>query len=816
MSDLRDDLRFAARLFRKSPGFTAVAMLSLALAIGANTAIFSVVNGVLLQPLPFPEPHRLFRVIRHDPGRDEAPLSAPQYAFLLRQEQPFSALAAWPVTDSGFNLSGEGAPERLTGTRVTRSFFEVFGLTPVLGRGFLPEEDVPGGPRVVVLGHALWQRLFQGDPDAVGRSLELNGEPYTVVGVAPPGFDYPGQSQLWVPLRLDRVSIEDTHYLMVAGRLRPGVDPAQVGALVTAQGEQLRASRPGAVRTQHWLDAGELQTLRVRGVRPALLMLLGAVGLVLLIACVNLANLQLARASSRERELAVRTALGARPARIAQQLLTESVLLSGAGGVVGLVLAAWGLPALLALVPEGVPLPERIHIDGAVLAFTLGVSMLAGLLFGVLPAWQATRMDPGGSLQVGVPRRALRGSGSRTRWMLVVSQVALAIILLVGASLLAKSFFLVRGVPPGFDAREVLTMKLPLPEGPYGRPEALEAFAETLMARVRALPKVQAVGFAFTLPLEAGIRLDLTVEGRPPAADTTGHGLMHYRPVASGYFDALKIELVRGRLLNDRDRHGGKPVALINEAAARRYWPGEEPLGQRISLGRSIPQIADPEPREIIGVVSDVRELGLHEEPQPIVYVPLGQMPAPFLARFMRLFPQSILVRSSGELGPLAEAVTREAWTVNPALPVTGVMSLETILSRSMDPRRFNTLLLGLMAGLALVLAAVGLYGVLSYRVNQRTREIGVRMALGATRGAVVWLVVRQGMSAAGVGAVLGLWGASELTWLLDQLLYGVSPVDPGVFLAAPAVLMGVALVATWLPAFRASRVDPMVALRSE
>jgi predicted permease len=551
-------------------------------------------------------------------------------------------------------------------------------------------------------------------------------------------------------------------------------------------------------------------------VRRALLVLLGAVGLVLLIACVNLANLQLARTGSRERELAVRTALGASPGRLTRQLLTESILLSGAGGVVGLLLASWGLPALLARIPEGIPLQERVHIDGAVLAFTLGVSMLAGLLFGVLPAWHASRTEPRGSLQVGVSRQAFVGSGSRTRWLLVTSQVALAVLLLVGASLLAKSLLVLQGVPSGFDARDVVTMKLSLPEARYGRPEALEAFGKALSARIRPLPGVQVVGFALTLPFETGARMDMTVEGRPPPTDGSGHGLLHYRPVSRGYFDALKLHALRGRLLDDLDQHGSQPVAVINETAARLYWPGEDALGQRISLGRGIPEIADSEPREIIGVVSDVRELGLHLEPPPLVYIPLGQLPPPFLARFVRLFSQNLLIRASEGVRPVAEDMTREVQAVDPAQSIPQVVSMEEIISRSMDPRRFNALLLGLMADLALGLAAVGLYGVTSYRVTQRAREIGIRLALGATRRAVVWLAVRHGLSSVAVGVVLGLVAASQLVWVVDHLLYGVSPRDPGVFLSAPAVLLGVALVAVWLPAWRASRVDPMVALRSE
>jgi predicted permease len=817
MAELRDDLRFAGRLFRKSPGFTLVAVLSLSMAIGANTIIFSVVNRVLVQPLPFQEPDRLFWVVRHDGVRDTAPLSAPQYAFLLSQEQPFSQLTAWPVMNSGFNFRGAGPPEWLMGARVTQSFFKVLGVPPAQGRGFLPEEDVKDGPQVVVLSHELWQRHFGGRADAVGRSLTLNDEPHTIIGVAPPGFDEPAGAQLWTPLRLNLASAENAHFLTVVGRLKPGADPARVGALVSAQGEQFRELRPEAIRPGHRLDAGELQPLRFKGVRLALLMLMGAVGLVLLIACVNLANLQLARITDRERELAVRIALGARPARIARQLLTESVLLALLGGALGLVLAALSSPVLLALAPAELALPRRLQLDGVALVFTPGVSLLAGLLFGLLPAWQASRMDPRHSLHVRARRRILRFSGGYTRWVLLVGQVALAVILLVGAMLLVKSFLILRSVPPGFDASGVWTLKLSVPERRYEHVEDIEALSRRIMERVRTLPGVQAVGFAQTLPMESSLRLDLTHEGEGPGESGVEVAVApHYRPVTRGYFEALKIELLRGRLVDELDQRGSPPVAVVNEAAARLYWPGQDPLGRRIFLGRSIPEYADVEPREIIGVVSDTHEVSLQEAPTPTIYVPVGQMPQPLYARFVDLLPQNLVVRISGEIEPVMAAVQREIWAVDPAQPIMGAVSMEEIVTRRLGPQRFSTVILGLMAGLALVLATVGIYGVRSYLENQRAREIAVRLALGATRSGVVWLVMRQGMSAVVVGAVLGVLGAARLTGLIEHLLFGVSPVDPGVFLAAPAVLVGVALVATWLPAWRASRVDPMRALRAD
>jgi predicted permease len=817
MAELYDDLRFAARLLRNTPGFTAVALLTLALAIGANTAIFSVVNGVLLQPPPFPEPERLFQVVRRDAGEVSTPLSVPQYAFLSGQPQPFSRLTAYRSHLSGFTFSGDDTLEYLPGTRVTHSFFEVLGLPLALGRGFLPEEDAVGGPRVIVLSHGLWQRRFGGSPDVVGQSITLNRQPYTIVGVAPPTLQFPEGSQLWTPLQLDLSSTEDAHYLMVMGRLTPTLAPAQVAPLIKAQTEQLRTLRPGSLRANYELYAMELHALRTRDTRSALLVLQGAVGLVLLIACVNLANLQLARVSSRERELAVRAALGARPSRIARQLLTESLLLSAMGGLLGLLLALWAVPALLALAPQDVSLRESLPLDGPVLAFTLGLSVLTGLLFGLLPAWQCARASPQGSLPVGTWRTTTGPLGSRTRRLLVVSEVALALILLVGAALLAKSFVLLRAVEPGMDPRNVLTLKLSLPEASYNTPEALESFLERTQERVRALPGVESAGFALTLPFEAGIRLSFVIMDRPTDESGLPHGgLALYRPVTRGYFESLKIELTRGRLLDDQDRHKSLPVVVINEAAARRYWPGQDPLGQRIRIGTAIPQIADPEPREIIGVVRDVREETLSHEPVPMVYVPPGQMPLPLQLRSIRLRPQSLLVRTAGEPLPLAAAVQREIQTVDPQLLATDISSMEELVSRSLGLQRFNTLLMGLLASLALALATVGIYGVLSYLVNQRTRELSVRLALGATPGKVVWLVLRQGMAPVVAGVVLGMAGAVGLTQLLAHLLYSVSTLDPVAFLTAPSILVGVALVAMVPPAWRASRMNPMEALRTE
>ena len=817
LTELRDDLRFAARLLRKSPGFTTVAVLTLALAIGANTAIFSVVNGVLLRPLPFSEPERLFVVERHSPHGTGPHLSLPQYVFLRAQPQPFSRLTAYPSFNTSFTLGQSQPPERVWGAQVTRSFFEVFGMRPPLGRAFLPEEDVPNGPLAVVLSHGLWQRRFGGQPGVLGGQLTLNGQPYTIVGIAPAEFQHPGGADLWVPLQLNMAGTDNAHYLTVIGQLGSGQSPALVDPLVREQSEVLRASRPELLRTGVVLRAQQLHTALADTARPALLVLLGAVGLLLLIACVNLANLQIARATGRERELGLRAALGASPARLVRQLLTESVLLSGAGGVLGLLLAAGALPGLLALAPEGLPLREAISVDGMVLTFTFCVSVVSGLAFGVLPAWHVSRLVPRGSLQLGGRRATIGATGSRTRRVLVVCQVALAVILLIGASLLVKSFTLLRGTAPGFDSAGVLAIKVSLPATRYGDLGAVESFVRRVTEQGRSVPDLEAVGFTTVLPFELGPGIDFYIHQAPLGQDEhTRLGAALYRPVSGGYFKVLKINAVRGRLLDDLDGAQSPAVVVINQAAARRFWPDEDPVGRFVTLGVSVPMMAHIGRREIIGVVNDVREQGLHLEAPPIIYIPLGQMPPRFHAWGVALMPPSVLVRGTGSITALTENMQQVIWTLDPQLPINQFVPLDRHISGSLGAQRFNTLLMGLMAGLALLLAAMGIYGVLSYLVNQRTQEMGVRMALGATRTQVVWLVLRQGLVTVGLGLALGVLGSLWFTHLLSSLLVYVSELDPVVFIVAPVLLLLVALVAILLPALRASRVDPMVALRTE
>jgi predicted permease len=827
MNLLLKDLRYAARMLFKTPGFTVVALVTLTLAIGANTAIFSIVNGMLIQPLPFPEPDRLIQLMRgFKEGGVSGSTSVPKYVYWQENSRDvFEKVAAFDNLGSGFNMAGDGTPERLVGSRVTHEFFPVFGVKPALGRGFLEEEDRPGATKVIVLSHGLWQRRFNGDRSIVGRTVQLNGEAYTVVGVAPEWFKYPAKADLWTPFQMDRASQEKGHYFEVVGRLEPGVSLEKASAAASLVGKQFLTSHKDFGPPDETLA---LRTLRDRlygQLRPVLLILLGAVAFVLLIACVNLANLQLARAAGRQREIAIRTVLGARSSQIVRQLLTESLLLSLAGGLLGLVAGTWFLKPLLALSPPEIERLTPIGIDATVLAFAFGLSLLAGLLFGLAPAIQAGRVNLNEPLKEGSTRSTGGVRGNLMRRVLVISEVALALVPLTGAVLLVKSFSGVVRTAPGFEPKNVLTMKLSLPEGRYAQPERMESLSRSLVEKVESLPGVKSASLAISLPLEGGPDLPFTIEGKyagGTSENTPGIGFAQYRANTPGYFEGLQIPLVRGRGFTDRDSGNNAPlVALINETAAKQYWPGENPVGKRITVGQPfLPEMADPLPREIVGIVRDVKEAGLDEDAPPIVYVPLAQAPASILTLIVRLIPVSLVVKTEREVPGLAAAVQKEVWAVDPQQPVNDVRMMEEVVSRSLGRQRFAAMLLGGLALLALLLAGVGIYGVLSYLVTQRTREIGVRMALGASARNVLSMVVRQGFVSVLIGVAAGVLGAWALARILGSqianLLAGGSATDPVTFVVAPAVLAAVALLASVIPAHRASQMDPLLALRRD
>jgi predicted permease len=818
---LINDLRYATRVLVKSPGFTVVALLTLALSIGANTAIFSVINAMLLRPLPFEKPDQLIQVQRSNSGPT---VNIPEFLYVQKQNRSFSGVTTYDTLGSGFNLTGDGTPERITGSRVSQSFFSVFSVRPQQGRDFLPEEDRPNAAKAVILSDGLWRRRFGADPSLVGKAIPLNGESYTVVGIMPGSFRYPATADLWTPVGIDPNSEERANYLEVTARLKDGVSLGAASAEMKVLADRYRKAFPDRMGDKESIRLRTLQERLFGQMRPALLVLLGAVACVLLIACVNVANLQLARSTARRREVAIRTALGARSSRIFAQLITESVLLALAGGALGLLVGWWTIKPLLALIPGGqagqlirASLPP-ITIDGTVLLFTFGISLVAGVLFGLAPAWQAVRVNLHEPLKEGTNKSTGGRKGLLARRFLVMSEVALALVLITAAALLLKSFAGLTQLEPGFRADHVLTMKVSLPEARYGTPEALDQYGHAVAERLRALPGVRTASFASSVPLELGPDLPFAIEGKWPGGKSEeGLGEAQYRASTGGYFESLRIPLARGRYLNDHDMSNSEPVAVINEAAAKKFWKGEDPLTTSIRVGVLMEDaLVDRQPRRIVGIVKDVRETGLDEDPPPIVYVPAGQMTPGLTSLFIRLLPATVVVQTEGEPGALTAAVRQAIWSVDAQLPISDVKTMEQIVHTSVGNFRFVMVLMGTLAALALLLAAVGIYGVLSYLVSQRTREIGVRMALGASAWKVLQMVVGQGMLSVGIGLAAGLaltFGAAKA---LSSLLVGVSSHDPATFLVASLVLSLVALVASTIPARRASLLDPVLALRRD
>jgi predicted permease len=819
---LLQDLRFATRVLVRKPAFTVVALLTLGLAIGANTAIFSIVNALMLRPLPFPESEEIVQLERGYPDGKSTSVAIPKFIFWREHNTVFEHVATYDTLGSGFNMTGDGPPERVTGSRVSVDFFKVFSVRPIAGREFLPEEDLPNAQKVVVLSHGLWKRRLGGDPSLIGKAVTLNGEPYTVVGIMPAGFRYPATAELWTPVGIDPAIREKANYLEISARLKEGVTLRKAQAEMDVVAAQYRKAFPDEMDEQETVGVETLQERLYGNLRPALLVLLGTVGLVLLIACANLANLQLARAAARRREVAVRTALGASSARIVVQLLTESLLLALAGGALGVLLGAWTIKPLLALSPAtgpaqigGAVLPE-IGIDGTVLLFAFGISLLSGLLFGLAPALQAARPNLNDPLKQDSTRSTGGRFGRMVRISLVVAEVAVALLVVMGAALLARSFAGIMSTDPGFEPKGVMTLKLSLPEARYGNPMALEQFARQVRERVSSLPGVRSAAVATSLPLEMGPDLPFTIEGRYTGGKE-GVGSAQFRTSTAGYFETLGIRVLDGRILNETDGRTSEPVALVNEAAVRQFWPEGKALGARITLGQPfVTELADTQPRRIVGIIKDVREEGLDQEVPPIVYVPIGQVNPQMTLLFVRLLPLSLAVRTDGNVPGLLKGIQREIWAVDPQQPITNVLSMEQIVARSVGNHRFNMVLMSALAFLALVLAGVGIYGVLSYLVTQRTREIGVRMALGATAGQVLGLIVRQGLVATGIGVAIGLGLVIAGTRVLRSLLVGVKATDPLTFIVAAVVLTAVAVVASSIPAHRASALDPLVALRRE
>ncbi|HEX8137723.1 MAG TPA: ABC transporter permease [Pyrinomonadaceae bacterium] len=818
MGTLWQDVQYGFRMLLKRPGFTAVAVAALALGIGANTAIFSVVNAVLLRPLPYAEPERLVMVWGSAPqlGFDVLPPTAAESVEWRERNQVFESLAA--LQSRTWNMTGAAGPEQIQGARVSASLFPALGVKPLLGRTFLPEEDREGGAKVVVMGYGLWQRSFGADPGVVGRTVTLNNQGYTVVGVMPQGFRFPGgenmlsglqfspKTELWEPagLTAEELAARGTHNMAVVARLKRGVSVGQAQAEMTAIALQLGEQYP-KYNKGLGVKVVSLHEQVTGDVRPALLLLLGTVGFVLLIACANVANLLLARAATRRKEMAIRTALGASRARVVRQLLTESVLLALAGGACGLLLALWGIDALGALIPDAIARGVEIGPEARVLSFTLLISLLTGLVFGLAPALQASRTDINESLKEGSRGATSGARHNRFRSLLVVSEIALASVLLIGAGLLIRSFLRLQQVDPGFDPRGVVAMELVLPSiapSRYTEPEQQAAFFRRALERVGALAGVEAAAVVSTLPLSGAFEsTSFKVEGRPAPSSERESPQANYTLVSADYFRVMSIPLMKGRAFTERDTKEGPAVLLVNERLARRVWPGEEVVGKRLTVG------FEKTPREIVGVVGDSKQTSLDAQTPLAVYLPYQQF---------TYAGMTLVVRSKSDAATVADAVRREVQAIDPGLPVSNVRSMEQVLAVSVAERRFSMTLVVLFASVALLLAMVGIYGVMAYAVSERTHEIGIRVALGAQGRDILRLILGQGMTLTLSGIALGLGGAFLLTRLMSGLIYGVSARDPLTFAGVSLALALVAFAACYIPARRATKVDPMEALRYE
>jgi putative ABC transport system permease protein len=809
MDSFLQDARYALRVLRKSPGFALAAVLALALGIGANSAVFSVVNGVLLRPLPFTEPERLVRIFGNfrGIGLERIAVSTLEYKDYGELPRALSSVAAY--TDADVTLTGQDVPERLRAITASASLLPTLGVNPSLGRNFNEEEQIQGQDRVIILTHRLWRGRYGADPRILGTTISLDGNPHTVVGVLPPGFEYPRGTDLYLPFAppadLLNANARGRRFLDVVARLKPGVTVEAAQAdMDRVSGELLKANPGNYGGTSGWaISVVSMEEQTVGGVRTTLWVLLGAVGFVLLIACTNVANLLLARAAARGREISIRAALGAGRRRLVTQFLTESVVLALVGGALGLLLAMWGTDALLAVIGDGLPRASEVRLDARVVLFTGGVSVLTGLLFGLVPALQASRADLHGALREGSRGTGGRAAG-RARGALVVSQVALALVLLIGAGLFMRSFLALQSVEAGFDSQGVLTARLALPMDRYSEPAKRAAAMRDFVDRARAVPGVESVGLANLLPLTGRSDWSFDVEGKPLAPTDPPRPAVEYRSVSSDYHKVLRIPLIAGRTLTDSDGWDSPHAVVINQAMAKAIFPGEDPVGQRIRLHR---RGMDGPWATVVGIVGDVREWGLDLPARPTAYYSALQQG-----------PQGayLVVRTGQRPESLLASLQAELRMVDRDLPLFDVAPMEAVVDSSVSQRRFSMLLLLIFAGVAVVLASLGIYGVIAYTVTQRTRELGIRMALGARHADILGLMLGQGMRMTLVGVGIGLTLALLLGRLLSTLLYGIKAHDPLTFAGVAALLVGVALFACWVPARRATKVDPAVTLRAE
>ena len=801
MDSIIKDIRYGVRGLLKRPGFTAIALVALALGIGADTAIFSLVNAVVIRPLPFPDPDRLVWVygnIRN--GGSRASVSPPDFLDYRSQNKTFEQFAASGTQPLAVNLTGSGEPERLFASAVTGNYFDTFGISPAIGRTFTIDNEKPGSDQVTVLSHAFWQKRFGGDTDIVGKTITLDSKSYQVLGVMPAGVSFPQSAELWIPMSFDGdpdMKVRKAHFLRPIGRLKPGVTLPQAQADTDMIAGRLEQQFPES-NTGWNLRLLSLREQLVGGTRTMLFVLFGAVGFVLLIACANVANLLLVRAAARQKEIALRTALGASRLRIIRQMLTESLLLSILGGALGALLAVWGVQLLVTLSADSLPPTVNVTIDPNVLASTFVISILTGLLFGLAPAFRTAKVNLIDSLKDGA--RGAEGTlRNRTRSLLVVFESAIAVVLLIGAGLLVRSLIALQRVDPGFDSNNVLTLRIDLPRQKYAGEGKPAKFFEELETRISSIPGVQTVGLITELPMSGQLNdLPFTVEGRPPVTVDQAFDA-DFRLVNQHYFNALHIPLLRGRNFTEQEVREGKPVTLVSQQLVDTVFPNEDPMGKRLisAIGGTA--------FEIIGVVGDIRHRSLQRPPFAAMYFPT-----------LNSNRMNLVVRTQNDPLSIVGAVRQQVQALDRDQPISAVKRMSDWVDSSVSSQRYSTTLLAAFAVLAMILAATGIYGVMSYTAAQRTHEIGVRMALGARRFDVLKLVVRQGMLLTLVGVILGLTGAFALTRVMQSLLFGVTAKDPFTFAVVAALLSAVAFIACLVPALRATRVDPLIALRYE
>jgi putative ABC transport system permease protein len=819
MGTLGADIRYAWRMLLGNPGFSAIAIAALALGIGANTAIFTVVNSVLLQPLPYTEPDRIMQLGRLYGKNTSDSNSIPKY-MMWRNNDVFESMTIYTLVGAGVNIAAGDRPEQAKAFRVSEGYFRVFGVTPVIGRLFTPEEDLPNGPSVVIISQGLWQARFGGDSAILGRSVQVDGKPATIIGVLPKSFVSDPPADVWLPLQADPASTNQGHYLSAAARLKPGVSLDQARAAMKVVGERFRAANPKWMGKDESVAVVPLRDATVGPVKTALFVLLGAVGFVLLIACANVANLLLARAAVRQRELAVRAAIGASRGRVIRQLLTESAILALIGGALGFALGSWGVRVLLLVAPGNIPrltaadgLQASVPpLDWRIALFTMAVALGTAIVFGLLPALHTSNPDLASTLKDAGGRSGSSRAQNRARAVLVVAEVALALVLLIGASLLIRTFIGLRSVNPGIDAHNVLTLETALGNG-YTTTGKVDNLVTQVVRRVEALPGVEAAASAVVLPVTSQVDLPFTIPGKPPS-NGQYNGDEQWRSISPHYFKVFRIPLLRGRVFRETDTGNSAPVVIINEAMAKRYWSKEDAVGQVIDIGAGLGPEFQDSPRQVIGVVATVRESGLADRERGVMYVPQSQVPEGLTKLAASVLPLVWAIRTGADPLSLRAPIEREFRSVDSLIVPSRQRIMEQVIGALLARQDFNMLLLTVFAAIALMLAAIGIYGVIAYSVQRRTQELGIRLALGADRRDVFKLVILQGMKLTAAGVAIGLAIAFAVTRLLASLLFGVKAYDPLSFSAVAAILAVVALLATYIPARRAAAIEPSDALR--